>query len=210
VIVLAVINLKGGTGKTISAVFLAHVLRELGLKVLLVDADVQGTAQAWDADADGFPFDVVSLPTRTLHKQLEGIAGTSYDAVVIDTPPLEDKAGVVVSALRAATEVIVPVMPSSTEYKRLARVLEVVEESAPSRPSGEPPRLAVLLTRTVAAASANQVYRELIEERGVHVLAGSVARLERFAQADGEPVVNALGTAYGDVVRELYGELVKQ
>jgi chromosome partitioning protein len=207
-IVLAVVNLKGGTGKTISAVFLAHVLAELGQRVLLVDADAQATAQEWDADAGGFPFPVVGLPTRTLHKQLDGITGDRYDAVVIDTPPLEDKAGVVVSALRIATEVIVPVMPSSTEYKRLARVLGVVEESADHRPSGEPPRVAVLFTRTVASASANQVYRELIKQDGVHVLAGGVARLERFAQADGLPVVNALGTAYGDVVRELYRELV--
>ncbi len=41
--VLAVINLKGGTSKTTSAVFLAHVLREQGQRVLLVDADPAGT-----------------------------------------------------------------------------------------------------------------------------------------------------------------------
>ena len=203
---LAVVNLKGGTGKTITAVFLAHVLHELGQRVLLVDADRQGSAQDWDADAGGFPFPVVSLASPQLHNKLPGIVGEQYDAVVIDTPPLEDKAGVVVSALRVASEVVVPVMPSSTEYKRLRRVLEVVEDAAGSRPDGMPPRVAVLFTRTIAAASANRAYRELIEGEGTPVLAATVARVEHFAQIDGDPAVNAAATASGDALNELYGE----
>ena len=44
---LALANLKPGTGKTTSAVWLAHVFAEAGHTVLLVDADPSGSALEW-------------------------------------------------------------------------------------------------------------------------------------------------------------------
>ena len=111
--VLAVINLKGGTSKTTTAVFLAHALHEQGRSVLLVDADPQASTLVWnetvaEVTGQGFPFPVVALPTRELHKQLPDVIGNRFDTVVIDTPPLEQKAGIVASALRLATLAVIP------------------------------------------------------------------------------------------------------
>ena len=44
---LALANLKPGTGKTTSAVWLAHVFAQAGNSVLLVDADPSGSALEW-------------------------------------------------------------------------------------------------------------------------------------------------------------------
>ena len=44
---LALANLKPGTGKTTSAVWLAHVFVQAGNRVLLVDADPSGSALEW-------------------------------------------------------------------------------------------------------------------------------------------------------------------
>ncbi|HEX3752131.1 MAG TPA: ParA family protein, partial [Streptosporangiaceae bacterium] len=44
---LALANLKPGTGKTTSAVWLAHVFALAGNRVLLVDADPSGSALEW-------------------------------------------------------------------------------------------------------------------------------------------------------------------
>ena len=44
---LALANLKPGTGKTTSAVWLAHVFVQAGNSVLLVDADPSGSALEW-------------------------------------------------------------------------------------------------------------------------------------------------------------------
>lgn len=204
-LVIAVVNLKGGTAKTTTAVFLAHTLRERGRRVLLVDADPQGSAQSWNEDApDPFPFPVVGLATRDLHRQLPGFVNTAIDAVVIDTPPLDQRAGIVGSALRAATVVVVPVAPTPMEYKRLASVTAAVQDAASLRPDGDPVPLAVVLTRTVANATSTVVWRDQITADGLWCLRAEVRRLERFAQADGDNVVGAADTAYGEVIDELF------
>lgn len=92
--------------------------------VLAVDADGQGLLIGWAEDAwaagRNWP-DTVSLPTRTLHRQLPGIA-RGYDHVVIDTPndPSRDQA-VVAAALRAAELVVIPGAPAALEFERLLR-----------------------------------------------------------------------------------------
>jgi chromosome partitioning protein len=129
--------------------------------------------------------------------------GDRYDVIVIDTPPIEAQRGVVISALVAATDVLVPVAPTPAEVERLDRVDGELRRAAGLRVSGEPPRSAVLLTRTVAGASSTAVWRAHLEEAGHRVLRAHVGRLERFAQAYGGPIERADATAYGDVAREL-------
>ncbi len=201
--ILAFINLKGGTTKTTSSVFTAHVLHEQGRRVLFVDGDPQASALSWNEDApDGFPFTVIGLPTNKLHNELQDFAA-GYDAVVIDTPPLEQKSGIVVAALRIATVAIVPTAPTPTEYKRVARVAEVIDDAAGLRLDGNPVPFAVLLTRTVANAASTAIWRDRLTEDGRLVLRANVGRLEQFSQADGDNITNASATAYGDAVSEL-------
>jgi chromosome partitioning protein len=206
--VLAVVNRKGGTSKTTTAVFLAHALHEQGRTVLLVDADPQASALNWSETAaavggQGFPFPVIALPTRELHKQLPDVIGNRFEAVVIDTPPLEERAGIVASALRLATLAVVPLAPTPIEYQRLMQVREVVDDSASFRQDGNPVPVAVLFTRVIPRATSTQVYREQAAEDGFFCFETAVGRLERFAQAFGDPVQDVTDTAYGDVATEL-------
>src|SRR3954451_8115822 len=206
--VLAVVNRKGGTSKTTTAVFLAHALHEQGRSVLLVDADPQASALSWSETAaaiggEGFPFPVIALPTRELHKQLPDVIGNRFEAVVIDTPPLEERAGIVASSLRLATLAVVPVAPTPIEYQRLTQVRQVVDDTASFRQDGNPVPVAVLFTRVVPRATSTQVYREQAAQDGFFCFDTSVGRLERFAQAFGDPVEDVTDTAYGDVATEL-------
>src|SRR5260370_40323784 len=52
---LALVNLKPGTGKTTSAVWLAHVFAQAGNSVLLGDADPSGSALEWADLAAMYP-----------------------------------------------------------------------------------------------------------------------------------------------------------
>ncbi len=105
---LAVVNLKGGTGKTTVAVYLAAALNPRG-RTLLVDADPQRSALAWSETAGGFPFPVISLPTRDLHRRLPQL-WEGYAHVVIDTPPGDP--GIVQSALLACERALIPLNSS--------------------------------------------------------------------------------------------------
>ncbi len=57
--IIAVINNKGGTGKTTTAVNVAAALAKKGLKILLVDLDAQGSASM----SLGIPFDKLNPST---------------------------------------------------------------------------------------------------------------------------------------------------
>src|SRR5215471_5551187 len=165
---LALANLKPGTGKTTSAVWLAHIFAEAGNNVLLVDADPSGSALEWsDISAmyprltppeAAFPFRIVALPSRELHRRVPAIA-QAYDVVIIDAPQLEDHAGIARSALRYADEILIPCAPTPIE-----------------------------LNRSIARAHSTADAREALEGIGYDVLDTAVPRLEVYAQSFGMPI----------------------
>lgn len=134
---IAIANMKGGSAKTTTAAFIAHAFASAGRAVLAVDADPAGSLLRW-RDAGGWEIPVVGMPSKKIHADLPSLAGR-YEIAVIDTPPLEEQAGVVYSAIRAATMVLVPVGPSTMELDRLSPVLDVADDvqalRGPSRPT---------------------------------------------------------------------------
>lgn len=196
--IIVVTNLKGGTSKTTSAGYLAHVFHERGERVLVVDADPQGSMMRWSEDAD-WAIPVIRMDSPKLHRTLPGVIGEKFDTVVIDSPPGE--LGIVASALRLATHVVVPMAPTPAEYERLEALRDLLDEVSALR--DDEPVVAMLLTRTVPSAASTAVFRELVTDDGVRVLRARVGRLEKFAQALGSPVERASASVYGDAVDEL-------
>lgn len=195
---IAVVNLKGGSTKTTSTAFLAHAFAGQGSDVLVIDADPQGSTMRW-SDTAGWDIPTVQLPVKNLHTRVKGIARPTTDLVLIDTPPLLERAGTVYSALRAADVVIVPTAPSSHEVDALPDVWAALEEVEALRQ--EPAASAVLLTRTVPNANSTSVYRDAIENSGHHVLTATIPRREMYAQALGAPITD-LG-AYKAAAQEI-------
>ncbi len=204
VLTIVVANLKGGSTKTTTTAFILHALAESGLSVLGVDADGENESLLSWSEAGEWTIPVIGMPVADLHRKLPGVAGDRYDAVVIDTPPMKERRGVVASAVRMATHVLVPMAPTGMEYARVPSIRELVEDAA-ALAAGDPPQLAVVLTRTVPNAASTDVYRQMLGDDGVRVLGPTVGRLERYAQAFGLPVANAAATAYGDIAAELLG-----
>src|SRR5499427_5735620 len=192
---LALANLKPGTGKTTSAVWLAHVFAQAGNRVLLVDADPSGSALEWSDLAAmyprippgqaAFPFRIVALPSRELHRRLPEIAQTD-DVVIIDAPQLEDHAGIARSALRYVDEVLIPCAPSPTEINRTTPVRDEISEVGAVR--DRPVRASVLLNRCITRAHSTTDAREVLAGLGYDVLGTAVPRLEVYAQSFGLPI----------------------
>lgn len=196
--IITVANLKGGSAKTTSTAYLAHAFAALGNQVLIVDADPQASALRWSETA-GWSLPTVALPVKNLHTRLAGITPAGTDVTLIDTPPLDEQAGIVYSALHAADLVLVTMAPTMLEYERLPEVWAAIDKVEALRPSR--PRVAVLLNRTIANANSTGMYRRLLEADGHEVLDAVVPRREVIAQAFGAPIADA--GAYDAVAAEL-------
>lgn len=118
---VAVVNGKGGVGKTTSAVNLASVWGEKQ-DVLLVDADPQGSATWWVQRSEkGMDFDL-SQETKTellanLHQLQE------YDLIVIDTPPAL-RSEVLTAVIKASNYVVLPTPPAPMDLSALIETVQ--------------------------------------------------------------------------------------
>jgi chromosome partitioning protein len=126
--IIAVGNLKGGTGKSTIAVNLACRLAEKERSVVLIDADPQGTAAAWLRDGPPQGLHLISLPLGRAHPdawaaRISGKRGACAQ-IVIDLPP---QAGdCFEAALGIADLLVVPLTLSEVDLHATAQALAVL------------------------------------------------------------------------------------
>lgn len=160
-LVIAIANLKGGTGKSTVTLALATTLHAAKHRVLIIDADSQGTCRQWAARAaeqghDGPP--VVSMDTKALARDLPRVSA-NYDVVLVDTPARLGPAAR--AAMIVADLVVLPVSPGAADVWALQETISVLEEAQALRPDL---RAVVALNRadrTTLARVAQEALREL-------------------------------------------------
>lgn len=184
--VVAVLNQKGGSGKTTIATNLATALQRRGYRVALVDADPQKTASEWAARGEDTP-PTYEATAGSLHENVPALR-EAFDIVVIDGAPRMTK--LATSAVKTADLVLIPVQPSGADIWAAEDILDIVGER--QRVTGEP-RAAFVVSRAVAGTNLAESIQGALESYEADVLESRTGHRVAYTEALGAGI-SALDT----------------
>ncbi|WP_075554436.1 ParA family protein [Pseudonocardia sp. Ae505_Ps2] len=178
---LTVGHLKGGTGKTTTAVHLALGLARSG-RTLLVDADPdQDGALAWSQLAKDWPADrciVIEAADRHLARQLRPMLD-DYAHVILDAGPKNPN--LLRQALTLSEHLIVPVRPTGADLAAIERVFELAAEADALSPL----TASLLLVDVDSRWKSGSEARTWAEGEDIPTMTAQVRHLVEFAVARG-------------------------
>ena len=168
--VIAVLNQKGGSGKTTIATHLARALQLQGSSVLLVDSDKQGSARDWSAVNESNPVTVIGLDRPTLDRDLRNIS--DKDFVVIDGSP--QATDLAVSAIKAADFVLIPVQPSPYDIWATSDLVDLVKQRIEM--TDNKLKSAFVVSRAIKNTKIGSEVSEVLIEYGLPVLNAKIVQ----------------------------------
>lgn len=195
--IVALLNQKGGVGKTTLATHLAGELSKGGKQVVVIDADPQGSALDWSQTRSQGGvlrrrFGVVGLARETLHQEVPELA-QHCDHIVIDGPPRVT--ALARSAILAADGVLVPVQPSPYDVWASAEIIALVHEARLFKPQL---KAAFVINRCVARTLIGRDLRAVLDEQQMRV-----SPMPTLTSIIGQRVVFAEAAAAGRLVDEI-------
>ncbi|MBU6440823.1 MAG: AAA family ATPase [Betaproteobacteria bacterium] len=204
--VLAVINQKGGAGKTTLAMNLAAGLARRSPTVV-VDLDPQASALQW-AGAGTQPF---AAPVKQMSGRWDAASlrrgFKAYAHIVLDCPPSLDGAASS-QALRAADVALVPVLPSPVDLWASLRLPQEVDAARRVNPGL---RAWLVLNQIEQRSALSAAMQHALAEFGLPLLRAVVRRraVYRMAALDGVSVfqMGARGQAAADEIQAIIEEL---
>lgn len=208
---VAVVNSKGGVGKSTLSVHLVAWLRARGFRVALVDSDKQRSSSIWLAEAAlGATILTADTPEDALKTSQE--AAGAHDVLVADGPAGLDE--ISRSWLLLADLAILPVTPSILDLRSVSEAtakLRFAQAINKGRPEGR-----LVLNRLKTRDTISAEVRQAAPQLGIAVVQHVVRDLQAFRDAAQQgTVVSNLGRrgeqAASDidaVCMELLGDLV--
>ncbi len=207
---IAVLNPKGGSGKTTVATCLARALERDGSQVLLVDSDPQGSARDWHAIDPDNPTPVVGMDRAGGLRTLEQMSG--YDWIVIDGAGRYEK--ITAEAVRIADLVLIPVQPSPYDIWAITEMVDLVKQRQTI--TGGQPILGAVISRTVPGTVLGREINDALSEIGVEQLDAQLGQRQIYPQtanqgrtpmeADPDGKASAEIAALADEIREVFSD----
>ncbi|MBA2659731.1 MAG: AAA family ATPase [Nitrosospira sp.] len=205
--IIALLNEKGGTGKSTLSQNIAACLHRQGKRVILVDADPQGTTRDWRSASPenaNLP-NVIALDRPEMLPSLKSI---DADIAIIDTPAKAEK--MTASVIRFADTALIVIQPSGADIWASAAAVRLIQQKIDV--GGK--IIAAFLANRVSGATnlSKEVLSGQWNEYGIEQLETTIGNRVAFAQAltDGLSIYDTTDRAGRAEIDLLVGELEKK
>jgi chromosome partitioning protein len=122
---IALINQKGGVGKTTVALHLATAFQQATAATLILDLDPQASASEWHDARDAELPHVESIQPARLSKAISTAQEIGTDVLILDTAPHAESTAL--EAARLADLVLVPCQPSIMDLRAMRKTVDLLK-----------------------------------------------------------------------------------
>ena len=203
--VIAIVNQKGGTGKTTLSTNLAWALAETA-PVLLLDADPQGSALDWFDSQKQHLMNLTVVPGDPNHliQKVRSLA-SDYRWIIIDGPPGITKTSA--DAVRAADVVLIPAKASPFDVWAASDIVEAVK--ARQTTTHGVPKAAFVITMSRPRTRLSRQIDNALAEYGLGALQARTTERVSYPQAaiEGSSVLEGRDQTARNEILAIRGEL---